>query len=37
VSVPGGAGTKIAPLAFETCVRASTKTLSVAPVTAAQL
>jgi hypothetical protein len=34
VSVPGGSGSKIAPLVFETCVRATTKTLSVAPVTA---
>jgi hypothetical protein len=35
VSVPGGSGSKVAPLAFETCVRSATKTLSVAPVTAA--
>ncbi len=35
ISVPGGSGTKIAPLAFETCTRAASKTLSVAPVTAA--
>ncbi len=34
VAIPGGSGNKIAPLAFETCVRATTKTLSVAPVTA---
>jgi hypothetical protein len=34
VAIPGGSGTKIAPLAFETCVRATTKTLAVAPVTA---
>jgi Protein of unknown function (DUF4232) len=34
VGVPGGPGNKIAPLAFETCVRASSKTLAVAPVTA---
>lgn len=34
VSVPGGSGTKIAPLVFETCARATTKTLSVAPVAA---
>lgn len=34
VSVPGGSGSKIAPLAFETCVRSASKTLSVAPVTA---
>jgi hypothetical protein len=35
VGVPGGSGNKIAPLAFETCARAASKTLSVAPVTAA--
>jgi hypothetical protein len=35
VGIPGGSGNKIAPLAFETCVRATTRTLSVAPVTAA--
>jgi len=34
VGVPGGSGNKIAPLAFETCVRAASKTLSVAPVQA---
>ncbi|HEY2053679.1 MAG TPA: DUF4232 domain-containing protein [Solirubrobacterales bacterium] len=34
VSVPGGSGNKIAPLAFETCVRSASKTLSVAPVAA---
>jgi hypothetical protein len=34
VAIPGGSGNKIAPLAFETCVRAATKTLSVAPVRA---
>jgi hypothetical protein len=34
VAIPGGSGNKIAPLAFETCVRAVTKTLSVAPVQA---
>jgi Protein of unknown function (DUF4232) len=33
IGVPGGAGSKIAPLAFETCALASAKTLSVAPVT----
>lgn len=33
VGIPGGSGNKIAPLVFETCVRATTKTLSVAPVT----
>ncbi|MBS1886092.1 MAG: DUF4232 domain-containing protein [Actinobacteria bacterium] len=32
VSVPGGTGTKVAPLAFETCADASSKTLAVAPV-----
>src|SRR3954451_8211821 len=32
IAIPGGSGNKIAPLAFETCVRATTKTLSVAPV-----
>jgi Protein of unknown function (DUF4232) len=35
VSVPGGAGSKIAPLAFETCALASAQTLAVAPVTKA--
>lgn len=34
VAIPGGSGNKIAPLAFETCVRATAKTLSVAPVQA---
>jgi uncharacterized protein DUF4232 len=34
VAIPGGHGNKIAPLAFETCVRAATKTLSIAPVRA---
>jgi Protein of unknown function (DUF4232) len=34
VGIPGGSGNKVAPLAFETCVRAATKTLSVAPVQA---
>jgi Protein of unknown function (DUF4232) len=34
VGIPGGSGNKIAPLAFETCVRATTQTLSVAPVQA---
>lgn len=34
VSVPGGPGAKIAPLAFEACARAVAKTLAVAPVTA---
>lgn len=35
VSVPGGHGAKIAPLAFETCVRSASKTLAVSPVAAA--
>jgi hypothetical protein len=34
IGIPGGSGNKIAPLAFETCVRSATKTLSVAPVQA---
>jgi hypothetical protein len=34
IGLPGGHGNKIAPLAFETCVRAASKTLSVAPVQA---
>jgi Protein of unknown function (DUF4232) len=34
VGVPGGSGNKIAPLAFETCVRSTSRTLSVAPVAA---
>jgi hypothetical protein len=34
IALPGGHGNKIAPLAFETCVRATSKTLSVAPVQA---
>jgi hypothetical protein len=34
IGIPGGSGNKIAPLAFQTCVRATTKTLSVAPVQA---
>jgi hypothetical protein len=33
VAIPGGHGNKIAPLAFETCVKAATRSLSVAPVT----
>jgi Protein of unknown function (DUF4232) len=33
ISVPGGAGAKVAPLAFETCAKAGSKTLSVGPVT----
>lgn len=32
IGIPGGHGNKIAPLAFETCARSLTKTLSVAPV-----
>lgn len=32
VGIPGGHGNKIAPLAFETCARPVTKTLSAAPV-----
>ncbi len=35
VSLPGGHGNKIAPLAFETCVYSASKTLAVAPVAAA--
>ena len=35
VTVPGGTGAKVAPLAFRTCAVASTKTLSVANVTGA--
>jgi Protein of unknown function (DUF4232) len=34
VGVPGGSGNKVAPLAFETCVRAASQTLSVASVQA---
>ncbi|HEX4731823.1 MAG TPA: DUF4232 domain-containing protein [Solirubrobacterales bacterium] len=34
VSVPGGSGAKIAPLAFETCASAESKTLSVGVVSA---
>jgi hypothetical protein len=33
IGVPGGSGSKIAPLAFETCAVASTKTLVVGAVT----
>jgi Protein of unknown function (DUF4232) len=33
ISVPGGSGAKIAPLAFETCALAASKTLSVGVVT----
>jgi hypothetical protein len=32
ISVPGGSGTKIAPLAFETCALTKSKTLSVGVV-----
>jgi hypothetical protein len=35
IALPGGHGAKVAPLAFETCVRSTSRTLSVAPVTAA--
>ena len=35
ITVPGGSGAKVAPLAFETCARSSSKTLSVAAVVAA--
>jgi hypothetical protein len=34
IGVPGGSGAKIAPLAFETCAVAKSKTLSVSVVTA---
>ena len=34
VTVPGGSGAKTAPLAFETCALAASKTLSVGPVAA---
>jgi hypothetical protein len=34
IALPGGHGNKIAPLAFETCVRSASKILSVAPVKA---
>jgi hypothetical protein len=33
ITVPGGTGSKVAPLAFETCAKSTTKTLSVGPVT----
>jgi Protein of unknown function (DUF4232) len=33
VTVPGGSGSKVAPLAFETCASSASKTLSVGPVT----
>jgi hypothetical protein len=32
VALPGGSGAKIAPIAFETCAKASAKTLSVSAV-----
>jgi hypothetical protein len=32
IAIPAGSGNKIAPLAFETCARSVTKTLSVGPV-----
>jgi len=35
IGVPGGSGAKVAPLAFETCAAAKSKTLSVGAVTAA--
>jgi hypothetical protein len=35
IALPGGRGNKVAPLAFETCVYAASKTLAVAPVTPA--
>jgi Protein of unknown function (DUF4232) len=34
VTVPGGSGAKIAPLAFETCAAAQSKTMTVGVVTA---
>jgi hypothetical protein len=34
IGVPGGSGAKVAPLAFETCALAKSKTLSVSVVTA---
>jgi hypothetical protein len=34
IGVPGGSGAKVAPLAFETCASAKSKTLSVSVVTA---
>jgi hypothetical protein len=33
ITVPGGSGAKVAPLAFETCAKSGSKTLSVGPVT----
>jgi hypothetical protein len=35
IGVPGGSGSKVAPLAFETCAKPSTGTISVSPVTTA--
>ena len=35
IGVPGGSGSKVAPLAFETCAKPSTATISVSPVTTA--
>ncbi|MFT3864914.1 MAG: DUF4232 domain-containing protein [Solirubrobacterales bacterium] len=35
IGIPGGHGAKIAPVAFETCASAKSKTLSVGPVTTA--
>lgn len=32
VALPGGSGAKVAPIAFETCAKASAKTLSVSAV-----
>jgi hypothetical protein len=33
VGVPGGSGAKVAPIAFETCAKASAATITVDPVT----
>lgn len=33
IMMPGGSGAKVAPLAFETCAKPGSKTLSVGPVT----
>jgi hypothetical protein len=33
ITVPGGSGAKVAPLAFETCAKSGSKTLAVGPVT----
>jgi hypothetical protein len=32
VALPGGSGAKLAPVAFETCAKASAKTMSVSAV-----